>query len=273
MYPIIMAPYFRHGAQTPWGGSMLGDLFMKDVPDDTTGESMEVSCVAGEESMAANGQHTGMSLSAILAKNAAALIGTDSEIFPLQVRLIDAAQPATFDTTDGGAALVVLNCDMGAVLASGDKNIPVRPGDVVYIPAGAGFTAEAGMLLFAASGFSGKGGAQPGKTEGATVLTKGGSITYFAADKGVELARLNVSGKMPVSDGRLHAITPLAPCTIEWDEGGFDVMPMTTVLIPAGLENAAIIGDMKALMTSVPDTEALKELLGYRAENVAALVY
>ena len=37
IYPLLMAPYFRHGEATPWGGSMLRDAFMKDAPDDRTG--------------------------------------------------------------------------------------------------------------------------------------------------------------------------------------------------------------------------------------------
>ena len=27
-YPLLMSPYFRHGEETPWGGSMLRDGFM-----------------------------------------------------------------------------------------------------------------------------------------------------------------------------------------------------------------------------------------------------
>ena len=26
MYPLLMTPYFRHGAETPWGGNALGDV-------------------------------------------------------------------------------------------------------------------------------------------------------------------------------------------------------------------------------------------------------
>ena len=38
LYPLKMTPYFRHGADTPWGGSALGELFGKAIPDALTGE-------------------------------------------------------------------------------------------------------------------------------------------------------------------------------------------------------------------------------------------
>jgi len=109
------------------------------------------------------------------------------------------------------------------------------------------------------------------KCEGATVLCKGGSVTYYIADTNFELARLNVSGKMPLIPGRMHMITPMGPCKIAWPEGEIDVMPMTTVLIPAALEGVTIEGNVKALMSSPSDREYLKNELGYRAENVAGL--
>ena len=44
LYPLLMAPYFRSGKETPWGGDMLRDAFMKDAPEQT-GESLEVSAL------------------------------------------------------------------------------------------------------------------------------------------------------------------------------------------------------------------------------------
>ena len=32
LYPLLMAPYFRSGEETPWGGTMLRDAFLKDAP-------------------------------------------------------------------------------------------------------------------------------------------------------------------------------------------------------------------------------------------------
>ena len=32
LYPLLMAPVFQHGATTPWGGHMLRDAIMKEIP-------------------------------------------------------------------------------------------------------------------------------------------------------------------------------------------------------------------------------------------------
>ena len=77
---------------------------------------------------------------------------------------------------------------------------------------------------------------------------------------------------MPLHDGRMHMITPMAPCKITWEGGEINPMPFATVVIPAGLENVYIEGDLKALMSSPCDNEALAAELGYRAENVAGLM-
>ena len=56
LYPLLMAPHFRSGKETPWGGCMLRDAFMKDAPAQT-GESLEVSALPGRESVVRNGAH------------------------------------------------------------------------------------------------------------------------------------------------------------------------------------------------------------------------
>jgi mannose-6-phosphate isomerase len=61
--PLLMAPYFRSGEETPWGGSMLRDAFLKDAPEDRTGESLEVSALSGRESVVRNGVHAGKTFS------------------------------------------------------------------------------------------------------------------------------------------------------------------------------------------------------------------
>ena len=334
MYPLIMAPYFRHGAETPWGGSMLGDLFMKETPDDVTGESLEVSALDGRESMVLNGPQAGRTLSSMIRLWGKDLVGDIEGEFPLLIKLLDArellsvqvhpddtyarANEGKFGKTE---AWVVLSCEPGCKIAygletggrdlrqvveSGDIEsvlnwVPVRPGDVLYIPAGTVHALGGGIQCYEVQqssdvtyrfwdwGRVGKDG-QPRelhtekaldvsrvgdilpKCEGATVLKKGGSVTYYISDGNFELCRLNVSGKMPLHDGRMHMITPMAPCKITWEGGEISVMPFSTVLIPAALENVFIEGDLKALMSSPCDNEALIAELNYRAENVAGLV-
>ena len=62
LYPLKMTPYFRHGAETPWGGQALGDLFGKAIPDALTGESLEISALSGRESVVENGCFAGRTL-------------------------------------------------------------------------------------------------------------------------------------------------------------------------------------------------------------------
>jgi len=334
MYPLIMAPYFRHGSDTPWGGSMLKDLFMKDSPDDMTGEALEVSALEGRESVVLNGSCAGHTLTGMIKLWGKELTGDIEGEFPLLIKLLDAKEllsvqvhpdDAYAGANEGGKlgkteAWVVLSCepdtklaygidtngrDLREMVAAGDIEkalnwVTVRPGDVLYIPAGTVHALGGGIQCYEVQqssdvtyrfwdwGRVGKDGKARElhtekaldvtnastvlpKCEGATVLCKGGSVTYYIADTNFELARLNVSGKMPLIPGRMHMITPMGPCKIAWPEGEIDVMPMTTVLIPAALEGVTIEGNVKALMSSPSDREYLKNELGYRAENVAGL--
>ena len=66
VYPLIMAPSFRHGPETPWGGHALKELFGKNAPDEITGESLEVSALPGHESRIANGEYAGKILRDLL---------------------------------------------------------------------------------------------------------------------------------------------------------------------------------------------------------------
>ena len=337
LYPLLMAPHFRSGEETPWGGSMLRDAFMKEAPDQT-GESLEISALPERESMVRNGAHAGKSLSRMIELWGEQLTGLPAgSDFPLLLKLIDAKDTLSVqvhpDDTYAGAneggklgkteAWIVLNCDEGARLAYGVDThgkslqeivdggaaeieaalnwVDVRPGDVYYIPSGMVHAIGAGMQIYEIQqssdvtyrfwdwgrvGRDGKprelhtqkaldvskvGDILP-KCEGATVLRKGGSITYYISDGNFELGRLNVSGKMPLHDGRMHMITPMAPCKITWQGGEISPMPFSTVVIPAGLENVYIEGDLKALMSSPCAQEALRRELDYRAENVAGLV-
>ena len=334
MYPLIMAPYFRHGSETPWGGAMLQELFGKEAPDDVTGESLEVSALPGRESMVLNGPQAGRTLDSMIRRWGSDLTGVEGD-FPLLIKLLDAKEllsvqvhpdDAYAGANEGGKlgkteAWVVLSCEEGAKLAYGVDTkgrdlkdmvengaieealnwVRVRPGDVLYIPAGTVHALGGGIQCYEIQqssdvtyrfwdwGRVGKDGQPrelhtqkaldvtrvgeiPPKCEGATVLYKGGSITYYIADRNFELARLNVSGKMPLESGRMRAVTTLGLCKIAWDGGEIEPEPFSTVLIPAKLEGVTIEGNLKALMSSPSDQEALRRELDYRAANVAGLV-
>ncbi|MGI6239937.1 MAG: type I phosphomannose isomerase catalytic subunit [Christensenellales bacterium] len=169
MYPLVMSPHFRHGAQTPWGGTMLRDLFLKDAPEGITGESLEVSALPNMQSVVSNGAHAGKTLDAMVRLWGADLTGDIGGAFPLLIKLLDARELLSVQVHPDDAyaqanegkrgkseAWVVLNCEPGARIAYGVNAgrrglreimdageiedalnwVDVRPGDVFYIPAG-----------------------------------------------------------------------------------------------------------------------------------------
>ena len=333
LYPLLMAPFFRSGEETPWGGDMLRDAFMKEAPEQT-GESLEISALSGRESMVRNGMHAGKSLSRMIELWGSELTGTADGSFPLLLKLIDAAQTLSVQVhpddayagaNEGGKlgkteAWVVLNCEPGAKLAYGldaeGKTMQeivdggaeaieealhwekVRPGDVFYIPSGLVHAIGAGIQIYEIQqssdvtyrfwdwGRVGKDGnprqlhtqqavavtdttPAPGKCSGTTALCKGGSRTYYISNKYFELCRLNLSGKMPIDDGRMLFITPFGPCKICWEDEELELNPFDSVLVPAGLKGVCLVSDdCKVMMSSL----SRREELGYRAENVAGLM-
>lgn len=337
LYPLLMAPYFRSGDETPWGGDMLRDAFMKDAPEQT-GESLEISALPGRESMVRNGAHAGKGLSRMVDLWGEQLTGTRENGFPLLLKLIDARETLSVQVHpsdayardhEGGKlgkteAWVVLNCEPGAKLAyglnpggrtlaeivDGGKEaiegalnwVEVRPGDVYYIPNGMVHAIGAGIQIYEIQqssdvtyrfwdwGRVGKDGKpralhiaqaldvtdlqkRPPKLYGTTSLCRGGSRTYYISNTYFELCRLNVSGTMPLSDGRMLFLTPLGPCRLRWGEEWLDLAPFDSVLVPAALEGVEIQSeDCKVLMSSISNRAKLRQELGYRAENVAGLL-
>ena len=332
LYPLLMAPAFRHGKETPWGGHTLRDVFMKECPD-ATGESLEVSTLEGYESMVANGVHAGKSLTRMVELWGEQLTGPIDGPFPLVLKLLDSQEPTSVHVhpddaharAHGGKlgkneALVILNADPGAKMVYGlvpdgmdlkamlDENaveshlrwVNVQPGDVYYIPAGMVHALGTDIQCYELQDAcdvtyrlfdwnrlnQGKPRelhpaqalevADPAlaleKNEGTTVLRKGGSVTYYISNAHFEFCRLNLSGKMPLPSGRMLLLTPLGECALRWGEERMDFAPFTTVIVPAALEGVALEGSTKVLMSSLPDREALREELGYRAENVAGLM-
>ena len=182
VYPLKMKPYFRHGEDTPWGGSALGALFGKDIPDDRTGESLEISALPGRESVIENGPLAGLTLTAAISKWGHDLTG-DVEGFPLLLKLLDAREMLSVqvhpDDTYAGAneggklgkteAWLILSAQPGAKLVYGvnveDSEalkkavedgkleeslrwVNVLPGDVLYIPHGCVHALGGGLVIY-----------------------------------------------------------------------------------------------------------------------------
>ncbi|MDL2206533.1 class I mannose-6-phosphate isomerase [Eubacteriales bacterium OttesenSCG-928-N13] len=165
-----MNPHYRHGNQTPWGGSELRDLYQRRIPDDRTGESLEVSALPGMASTVMNGALSGMSLIDAIAQWGDGLTGPMKGAFPLLLKLIDAREQLSLQVHPGddyaGAhengklgkteAWVLLNAPKDARLVYGVnatreqlakavadgqlesalRYVPVQAGDVLYIPHG-----------------------------------------------------------------------------------------------------------------------------------------
>lgn len=182
MGPIKMQPFFRHGKDTPWGGEKLRSYFQKHIPDDRTGESLEISALPGMESRDAQGR----SLLDWITSEDQGFLGTEvTPPLPLLLKLIDAREPLSVQvhpdnsyaaTHEGGKlgkteAWVILDADEDAKIVYGikpgiDKEqlrqaamqgatmedclryLPVHPGDVIYIPAGMVHAIGAGILLY-----------------------------------------------------------------------------------------------------------------------------
>ena len=176
-----MRPAWRHGAQTPWGGSRLKAVFGKDTPDAATGESLEVSCVPGLESRDTGGRP----LHELVGLYGQALTGTAIKgDFPLLLKLLDAREPLSVQVHPGddyarahygkrgkNEAWVVLEAEAGASLVCGFRDgvsreevvraaegsravepllrrVAVRPGDALYIPEGTVHAIGGGLLLY-----------------------------------------------------------------------------------------------------------------------------
>lgn len=180
LYPLLMAPSFRHGEETPWGGHMLRDTLMKDAPEDMTGESLEISALPGHESMVANGEHAGKSLGRMVELWGEDLTGVKGEL-PLLLKLLDTQLPLSVQVHPGDAyaaehegkrgkteAWIILNAEPGAKIVYGidtrgeslEKIVTeghiedylrwktVRPGEVYYIPSGMLHALGEGVLCY-----------------------------------------------------------------------------------------------------------------------------
>ena len=179
--PLKMKPYFRHGSETPWGGSKLRTLYGKDIPDDMTGESLEISALPGRESVIVNGELSGKTLTEAAQIMGADLLGEFNE-FPLLLKLLDAKERLSVQVhpDDDYASRVenkrgkteawyILSADEGARLVFGVKAksseelkeavasghiedtlnwIDVHPGDCLYIRSGTVHAIGGGIVLY-----------------------------------------------------------------------------------------------------------------------------
>jgi mannose-6-phosphate isomerase len=181
-YPLLMTPIF---SARPWGGTRLARILGKAVPAQggPFGESWELSDHPNGRSAIANGPYAGEQFGDLVRRfpQAMCAVQTSPERFPLLVKYIDAGEDLSIQVhpNDAQAAEVgdrgktecwfVMDCEEGARLIFGLapgvsaeslrqaaesgqmdaslRQIPIRPGDFLYVPAGMVHAILAGTLI------------------------------------------------------------------------------------------------------------------------------
>lgn len=317
--PILMTPAFRHGTDTPWGGTGLRALG-KDIPDDKTGESLEISVLKGLESLSPDGK----TLSEILQEGGEKARGTAvGEEFPLLLKLISAADKLSVQVhpddayareNEGGKlgkteAWVILDAEAGAEIVYGIaegitakqleaacgeggeavkrclNTIPVKAGEVYFIPAGMVHALGGGITLMEIQQSSdvtyrfydwdrvdAQGKSRPlhikkgldvikpelrlDPCKGVKTEVEGGEIERFIDCSAFVLERWQVKGKMALTDTPEHfkLMTALDELKIVYSGGELKLTRGDCVFLPAALTGAALSGEGAALLTWVEQT-------------------
>lgn len=87
MKPIFLKPVFK---QMLWGGDRLGTDFGYDIPGDKTGECWGISAHPNGDDDIANDEFKGMTLSQLWKEKPELFGNSDSDRFPLLIKIIDA---------------------------------------------------------------------------------------------------------------------------------------------------------------------------------------
>lgn len=181
MKPILLTPPIKDYI---WGGTKLREQFGKESSLDRLAESWELSCHKDGQSIIANGEYAGKTLTEYLAENPQAL-GTNCErfeYFPVLIKLIDACDNLSVQVhpdneyaqrVEGEYGKTemwyIVDADEGASLIYGFKEkiskedfrkaieentlldkvniVPVKKGDVFFIEAGTLHAIGKGILI------------------------------------------------------------------------------------------------------------------------------
>ena len=170
-----------------WGGSKLVAFKRLPACDVPIGESWELSAMPGRESVVADGDEVGMTLSELVRRHGADLVGEEvyqryGDQFPLLIKFIDARRDLSIQVHPDDARArrrhgcegknemwYILQADEGSIIRTGfndmvtieefDRRVdegtildvinatPSQAGDVFFIPAGQIHTIGAGNLL------------------------------------------------------------------------------------------------------------------------------
>ncbi|MGI9551795.1 MAG: type I phosphomannose isomerase catalytic subunit [Aurantibacter sp.] len=92
MYPLKFHPILK---ERLWGGRRLKDVLGKEIPNEHTGESWEISAVDGDVSIVSNGKLSGTTLQELIDRHPEDLLGKSviesfGNDFPILIKFIDA---------------------------------------------------------------------------------------------------------------------------------------------------------------------------------------
>ena len=184
LYPFVFEPIFKDRI---WGGRELERLYGKNIPaGKPTGESWEISDRPGDISVIANGPLVGKTLRWLMEHHAAELLGDAKPAaegrFPLLCKILDAREKLSLQVhppaakakeLDGepktemwyiadaapdatlyvGLKRGVTRAEFEQKIADGTvadcfHRIPVKAGDVMYLPSGRVHAIGAGLVIF-----------------------------------------------------------------------------------------------------------------------------
>ena len=183
LYPLRFQPILK---ERLWGGRELATLYGKPLPPGRPiGESWEISDRPGDVSVVANGPLAGQALRWLMQNHGGAVLGDAAARdgrFPLLVKILDAHEilsvqvhpPAAIAPTLGGEPKTelwyVTRAGPGARLSAGLKpgvsravfehhlrhgtvegcihQVPVQPGDAMFLPSGRLHALGAGLVIF-----------------------------------------------------------------------------------------------------------------------------
>jgi mannose-6-phosphate isomerase len=184
LYPLQFQPILK---ERIWGGTKLKTYLNKPITSDITGESWELSGVAGDVSVVANGYYQGVSLNELMAQFPEELLGKKiyhqfGSEFPLLFKYLDAREDLSIQVHPNDELArarhnsfgktemwYVMQADAGAELIVGfkeDSNAaeylehlhnnaltdlldykPVQKGDVFFLQTGTVHAIGAGMVI------------------------------------------------------------------------------------------------------------------------------
>ncbi|MBR6336801.1 MAG: class I mannose-6-phosphate isomerase [Ruminococcus sp.] len=168
-----------------WGGTRLRDDFGKQCDFEKIAESWELSCHKDGQSVVADGEDKGLTLTQYIEKHGKGVLGSDCERFenfPILIKLIDAKDNLSVQVHPNNEYAqrvegeygktemwYIVDCDEGAELLYGFKNeiskdefaariadntllevtqsVPVHKGDVFFIEAGTLHAIGKGILI------------------------------------------------------------------------------------------------------------------------------